>query len=379
MFIKLKDFFLKQLWQRVYLLDGQLFQGAWVDGAVEFERTTDKPMYFLHILLVGRQHFFETHATIPVDNIFTASKLLKNWHWDVPFSGLSRTYLIKQGSQWLANNATIKLDDLTLGLSDRLVFILPVTWLLSSDYSYSRFSLNNKQIYKNKVSGQIHSIEVNNKDHPQQAEFLLNNWALQQGFNTQIPMFYSEPETYASISHGLTKLSLSIWWSSLYRKSSAKTSFLWRRAFNSVGLVGICYIALSSLFLLSYDIYLESRKVELSVSTQKALVHKQRYDRLVQQLDTTNELFAQQPENWLVWNVIIELLDTPGLRITRLNVSDMKVEMFGEAERASDILLALTNEHEVINARFINPIKNNNGTEIFGIAWELSSKKSELK
>jgi hypothetical protein len=362
-FIRLfKEAFLAFIWRRVALYDGSLFSFEYKNGSISIF-PSDENTKAIKILVLTKKYYFESHTDLPVQSNSEAEKIAKNTIIDSPLSGSTSqvNWVRTHDNKYILNTATFS-DD--INSISNLWFVIPVGWLLASSVKKAAtFIVNGQTICLSDASAVL------------ETKLLGENPQVFAGSDLLDLPSNSQQQTYHAISRGLFKLPLKVWLNARVVKNRAKSLKVNPKAIvATVSIFVGVYLLASSLYLVAERHFIQ-HKLELATNNvETAFDARREYQTIQSNISGMSNVLSQQKPSWLVLPQITRVIEG-GARITSLNYYDDVVELFGNAPRATDVLLMIQQFEYVEDAEFLIPVRENSRlqTQNFAITWKLKS------
>ncbi|TDP40236.1 hypothetical protein DEU29_102136 [Idiomarina aquatica] len=149
---------------------------------------------------------------------------------------------------------------------------------------------------------------------------------------------------------------------------------LWRVALPAI-IVALLYLAGSSAYLSiklnSVQESYESRQDELTAALEK----QDRVRQLERSLQTYQEIDQTTASSFYIWSLLKPLFEQKDVSFRRITYIDGSFEIFGSAERATDVLRTLS-QLDGVTASFNRPVSKRRAEEIFSIELSYSPQLS---
>jgi len=134
-----------------------------------------------------------------------------------------------------------------------------------------------------------------------------------------------------------------------------------------------CYLALSSTYLLYKQQSLQQhagQNSEVAVALKQQLV----LDKQLTRYNAFKGFIAGQTNHTPLWLVLADIF--PTAKFTNIRVTNNRYVLRGSATKATDLLEALSDNKQVVSAKFDFPTRKNRGRESFVISFELIAAKA---
>ncbi len=323
------------------------------------------------VLIVGREYYYESVTEYPIGNLGDLKKALKLEPWSFPYEGVRLVQITRTTPQsHRVTNWVVKAEVLDQQKTQPL-FLVPETACLqtlaaSGPISISR--LGKTVLMISSDTGIASGIESESRD-----DRALKFWRAQllslAGLPDDFPLRHVEERNFArqlvNGLVGLIKQSPLDYFVPL--ESAIRGSYPWQKASKMAALAGISYLALSSLYLITTDAWVEHRLS--AIQTDSIAVQELRKDVKFMQaeVDEVAGVFSAVAPLWVTWDVVTDLLKK-GVEVTRINSIDGSVTITATAPRASEILSYLSNDVRVLEVNYAQPIRQAGQLQSFAVA-----------
>ena len=362
-FIRLfKEALLAFTWRRVALFDGTLFSFEYKNGSVSIS-PADENTKAIKVLVLTKKYYFESHTDLPVQSMSEAEKIAKNTIVDTPLLGNTTqvNWVRTHDNKYILNTATF--SDEVNSISNSW-FAIPVGWLLASSVTKAAtFVLNGQTICLRDASAKLETKLVG-----ENLQGFVDSDILDLPSNNQ-------QQTYNAIFHGLFKLPLKTWFNAKVVKNRAQSLKVNPKAIITTICIFVgVYLLSSSLYLAAEKQFIQHKLDLATKNVDSAFDARREYQTIQSNISDMSNILSQQKPSWLVLPQITRLIDS-GARITSLNYYDDVVELFGNAPRATDVLLTIQQFENAKEAEFLIPVRENRRlqTQNFAITWKLKN------
>ena len=324
------------------------------------------------LVVVGRNHYFESTRDYPIGHKGDLKKLLKNEPWRFPYKGvlINRIDRLNQQSHrvtswviknevfdslesrplWvlpesacveqLANEAVIELDR----LGGKVYVSVSPDGLLSS--------LGQKELFLGRTGSsaapkQIGQSSISKLAGSEAVECLLVG--IMQALKKAPSCFYIGLDTQKP-NLGTLKRSL---------KLSAA--------------IGLSYLAVTTGFLFFANSWVDYKLGVSSVQAETSLEIRAKIGEYRNEIKAINYLMGDLPPLWVAWDVLLDLQDQD-VTFRAVNSSADAVTYYLTAPRATDVLSWLSQDSRVASAEFSVPVRERSGMEEFAIEVFLNKR-----
>lgn len=341
------------------------------ESALSADLQTVHPLF----CITGPECSRESDHILPCETHAEATKLAKHFVVDAPQGALVRKHIVRSNDKWVLQVIVTSLPQSGLFAKCRPWFVIPLQWLTNITEEYQVFSalggelhICHKQAVIShhwQVSGSSSKQALAAKNAP-----TLAVWQWEKGITEPAVSRHDNDQFIALLGRNLSQLSLQQWHNA-YLASPSSESLSWALLCKVSAASAVIYFALTSLYIVSYDYYLAWQAARIQGDLNQALTHRASYLEAQQRFDERAALLRDDTPTIMAWSGVLRILQMDGVAISRLNIVDGKVEVFGSALRASDILVELNQTPGVENAEFTMPIRNLRGADSFAIAWQI--------
>lgn len=328
----------------------------------------DATSYRPWLVIAGREHCYEYITDYPIASQRDLMGVLKHAPVDAPIEGIVLHAIERLDAQHQRVHSTVVDQRILQSFKASPWFVIPETWLLASDVRQvlTTWQSPTKQLVLARTPKGVKSALLGNNPAA------LQRFAWAVGVDAEGVTHFERPQWHQKLLFGLTKLSPQQWlaaWQTVDMPSWRQ--WPWRGIALAAAVVLSGYMLLSSLILLGATTWLEHR-VEPTAALDNAMQARNHMREQQQQRAALNDIFESQLPYWRIWLPVNAALDA-GAKITAMNVIEGSVELFGSADKATDILALLSARPEVADANFKQPVRSNNRGrgESFVIAFTL--------
>ena len=336
------------------------------------------------VLVVGREYYYESVTEYPIGSLRDLKKALKIEPWSFPYEGVRFVQITRTTPQsHRVTNWVVKAEVLDQQKT-RPFFVVPETACLqtlavSGPVSISR--LGKTVLIISSDTGIASGIESESRD-----DSALKYWRTQllslSGLPYDCPVGLVEERNFASQLVaglvGLIKQSPLDFFVPLERVIQG--SYPWRKASKIALLAGISYLALSSLYLVTTDAWVEHRLSAIQTKTMAVQELRKDVKFMQAEVNEVAGVFSEVAPLWVTWDVVTDLLKK-GVEISRINSIDGSVTITATAPKASEILSYLSNDARVSEVKYAQPIRQAGQLQSFAVAvrfnWPYASSGPE--
>ena len=320
------------------------------------------------VLVVGREHYFETVKDYPIGSRSELKAILKNQISPAPFEG-RHIWSIKRLSDkahrvtsWTINGAG--LDQLPY----RPIFLIPETACIDlpdtgAGVRLSR--LGNVVQIANMTDGVVSSLgSAGTKSKTGLQEKLLGSLGIDDKDDWQaLDQHHTSRALYFGAFRALMTAPLDFY---VKRDAVQFHAFPWRPAAALAAAVLGLYLLVSSAFLWVHGAWLD-RQLSRGAGQADLALDSRRQLRATQQFyDAMDAQRTEAIPRWVAWPIFLDLVKEENLMVA-IRTSQVGVLFIGRTDRATDTLARLKRDPRVASAEFKLPVTTVVGLEAFTI------------
>lgn len=373
----ISDRVLRFMAPRIAFWADQLYVLSYSDGRFDLKPLSaeERPNYL--VLVVAREHYFETVKNYPIGNISDLKGVLSQNLETFPYEGEKFEQLeILSGQSSRVTSWLVK-DTAYSGFDKRPLVLIPETAAISaiSKSPGAIYSRLGRRVRLAKSADGISSMVD---------DVVPTGSAGEHANSANLAKYASlsevQEEPLGSEQFAL-KLIQGSW--ALIREAPLRFRFRarlalqndwpWRPAAKTVGLILIGYLALTSAYIVISDQWLD-RKIE-TLTSNIAPVNKTRQSiaGLQSQLgDIDTSLQSIQP-NWVIGDIVLDLIKQ-GASIRSLRSEGLSVILFLDAPRATEVFSFLTQDNRIKEAEYAFPVQQRGSQQRFAVKITLSDQ-----
>lgn len=161
----------------------------------------------------------------------------------------------------------------------------------------------------------------------------------------------------------------------MFVSDSSQRQPLWRLAIPLAVVAGMYLIGSSAYLSWRLD-SVKAAYAERSDELSQALSRQDKVQQLQRKVDVYEQISDTTSSSFYIWKILKPLFQQPDVSFRRITFDDGAFEVFGSAERATDVLRTLT-EIEGVSAAFNRPVTKRRAEEIFSIELKYSPRATE--
>ena len=328
------------------------------------------------LLVVGREHYFESTRDYPIGHLRDLKSLLKNASWSFPYDGVLFNKIERLNEQSHRVTSWVIDKKILDGLGFSPIWIIPESACLECFAGESlveldrlgkkifvlatkdglRSSLGNEEAFlqanvPNSKARKFIAGDGNRFDDHAAAEMLL--LGIGRTFSQWVQLFF----------YGLRSKSLSSLSPILGLKLSAVAC--------------LCYLMITSAALLAASSWVDYRLDVSTKSAGAAMSYRAKMNDLGKRLESLNLKVKDHYPFWVTWDVLIDL-DGVGVTFRSINSSANDVTYYLTAPKATDILSWLSKDARIASAEFSIPVRQSPAGEEFAVKVTFSKQESAM-
>lgn len=327
------------------------------------------------IIVVGRGHYFESVKEYPIANIGDLKKVIKNEPSQFPFEGLLFYKIEPLPQQSSRVTFWVVRDDFLADLPNRPLLIIPesacVGVLSSGDaFAFDRLgevvylsetvdgiasSVGQRETFLHKIGWGLDESEDNEQELKELNEAAFLDMLLSGIYHNLI---HSPARFFIGFSEA--NIGMFDW------KLGAKLSMI----------LPVIYLIATSLYISAANYWLDSQLLRKEAVTETWVGFRKEFDATNSLAKEIEIILSGIKPLWIAWDVFIDL-NTEDVYPRAVNSMSNTVTYYLTAQRATDVLHALSNDNRVISAEFVVPVRKVNGLEQFAV--KVTFKKVEAE
>ena len=317
------------------------------------------------LVVVGRNHYFESTRDYPIGHMGDLKKLLKNEPWRFPYKGILINRIERLNQQAHRVTSWVIKNEVFDNLESRPLWVVPESVCvepLAHDAVVELDRLGEKVYVSVSPDGLLSS-------RGQKESFLGrmgSTVASQQSVPSSI-MKLAGSEAIESLLVGVMqalKNSPSCFYIGL--DTQKPRSYALVRSLKLSAVIAVFYLAVTTGYLsianswVDYTLGVSSVRAESSLEARKIIRNYRR------EVEAFNQLVGDLPPLWIAWDVLLDLHGRD-VSFRAINSSSNSVTYYLTAPKATDVLSWLSQDSRVAAAEFAVPVREQRGMEEFAI------------
>lgn len=308
------------------------------------------------IVVVGRQHYFESVKDYPIGHSNDVRRVLKNETWRFPFRGVQFNKIERVTEQVHRVTSWVIKPEVIDSLPNRPLWVVPESALLE-------FLAHEKPLALNRLDETL-LVAVT-------AEGIVSGLGQEDAFLHRIGGDVSSSN--ADINGTLVSLTDSEGIGALLRGvvHVLKTAPLrfWvgldthrLRDYSLRHAVALCcgifalYLALSSAYLMSANQWVDHRLRSQTKAAETSMLARRDIVMYRERIGNMHSVASPWPPLWAVWDVFLDM-KASGVGFRAVNMSGSSATYYVTVERATDLLDWLTRDRRIASAEFALPVR----------------------
>ena len=387
MAVKILNFkvFLKSLTE--YLFSMMLARiGFWSDGLHQFRsnesRTSLDPVADesdrIWLVVVGREHYFESARDYPIGHVGDLKKLLKNEPWRFPYKGVRLNRVERLTDQSHRVTSWIIKQEVLGGLPARPLWILPESVCLEAllDYSVIELDRLGKKILVASTADGLLSSLGHEESFNRRLGSELGGASDALGAHSRTK--FEGSAAVESILLGVIRSLKGDLFQFFIGIDKVKIgSYPWVEGLKISAVIGLMYLGLTTSYLLLGAGLVDYRLKLNSPEAESALVIR---DELYATRDKVRDFEAISEEiapMWVAWDVMLDL-EMIGVSFRAVNSNPPYVTYYLTATRATDVLAWFGQDSRILEAEFALPVRKGAAGDDFAIKAAFRSPVNEM-
>lgn len=314
------------------------------------------------IVIVGREHYFESVRDYPIGHLGDVKNVLKNETWRYPHKGLLFLRIERLSEHSHRVTSWVIKEDILDNYSRRPIWVVPESACLANLASETfvgterlgevlyvsdapdglTSSLGQEVAFLNRVGAcSTNSKSVKSDD----LMWLSENDAVEAVLSGALDILKHAPLRFFA-GFDFTRL----------RK------YRWAQGFKLSGFICAVYLVLVSLYLVLADVWIDYHLSTSRADAEISLKNRRIISAYAVQTDSMRgTLDAMQPQ-WLAWDVLLDL-QKEGVTFRAVNSDSKGVTFFITANKATAILDWLSRDERIDKATFTRAVRNVRGME----------------
>ena len=337
-----------------------------VDGTALWEPVIADAPITKWLVVVGRQHYFETVRDYPIGNRNDVNSVLKNEPWRFPHAGLRLNKIARLSTEAHRVTSWIIKPEVFHEIAGRPLWVVPESACftelkMGQSLAHERFGgtvfIAMTPDGLTSSCGQQGAFEQRVGTHKLSAE------------NEQ-----DRPMLRISGSHASDAMLRGLF--EILRVAplrffngiqiTALASYSWGKAAKLSAIMCAVYLLVTSLYLSVAITWVDYRLESDRLAAEKSLSNRAAVILYRQKIDEIRAAVSKFEPLWVTWDIFLDL-KAMGTQFRAVNSSRETVTLYLTAPRATSILDWLSRDERVVSAEFARPVRNVRGFEEFAV------------
>ena len=324
------------------------------------------------IVVVGRQHYFESVTDYPVGDLTDVKKILKNLPWAFPFSGQQFNQIKRLTAQSHRVTSWVIKDQVMASLQPRPLLVIPETACINALQPQPQqpqllSRLGHTLVVANTSDGLISNVYQADQSNGSAAVPRDNFFAsvgLSEHANWQRN---DDKNTHDQLLKGLgTILKTAPLNFVLPFKSPLSVVYPWKNTLKLLGGLLVIYLFVTSAYLVGVTAWVDHKIEQLRVQSEPVLELRQQVTQLQAEYSAMKTLMSSVTPMWVVWDLALDLADR-GVVMRKVNKESDGVIFFLSASKASEVMRFLGQDARVASADYAFPVTQRNSQQHFAV------------
>lgn len=333
------------------------------------------------IVVVGRQHYFESVTDYPVGDLADVKKILENRPWASPFSGQQFDQIERLTAQAHRVTSWVIKDQVMASLQPRPLLVIPETACINAlrpQQPQLLSRLGHTLVVANTSDGLISNVyqaDPSNGSAAAPRDIFFASVGLSEDASWQRN---DDKSTHDLLLKGLgTILKAAPLNFVLPFKSPLGVGYPWKGALKLLGGLLVIYLLLTSAYLVGVNAWVDHRIEQLRVQSEPVLELRQQVTKLQAEYSAMKTLVSGVTPIWVVWDLALDLADRD-VTLRAVNKESDGVIFFLSASKASEVMRFLSQDPRVASADYAFPVTQRNSQQQFAIKVVLVPQKMLL-
>jgi len=333
------------------------------------------------IVVVGRQHYFESVTDYPVGDLGDVKKILKNRPWAFPFSGQQFDQIERLTPQSHRVTSWVIKDQVMASLQPRPLLVIPETACINAlqpQQPQLLSRLKHTLVVANTSDGLISNVyqtDLSNGSAAVSRDNFFASVGLSEHANWQRN---DDKNTHDQLLKGLgTILKTAPLNFVLPFKSPLRVVYPWKNALKLLGGLLVIYLFVTSAYLVGVTAWVDHRIERLRVQSEPVLELRQQVTQLQAEYSAMKTLVSSVTPMWVVWDLALDLADR-GVTLRAVNKEPDGVIFFLSASKASEVMRFLSQDPRVAHADYAFPVTQRNSQQQFAVKVVFVPQKMAL-
>lgn len=325
------------------------------------------------VVIVGREHYFESFKDYPIGNLRDLKKVVKNEVWSFPFEGIRFSHFERLSEQMHRVTSWVVKSEVLDSLTSVPWFLVPETACVAALPNIQAVSLGRlgKKLHvANVSSGLVSSIFPDDESRSSLSLSMRDHF--KSSINTDAEWVEISAKSSPSfIIKGMGELIMRAPFRFLVPIGFDFTAYYpWAKALKLCASLGLCYLLLTSMYLRGLGYWLDHRIHSIGDNAETSLELRRDIVRQTAQLESVEEVLTEVQPLWAVWDILLDLA-ADDVTFSAINGSDSGVVFYAQAARASEVLSRLLQDSRVVSAEYAAPVSQQGEGQRFAIRVKL--------
>jgi len=333
------------------------------------------------IVVVGRQHYFESVTDYPVGDLADVKKILKNRPWASPFRGQQFDQIERLTAQSHRVTSWVVKDQAMASLQPRPLLVIPETACINAlqpQQPQLLSRLEHTLVVANTSDGLVSNVyqaDLSNGSAAVPRDNFFASVGLSEDANWQR---HDDKSTHDQLLKGLGEiLKTSPLNFVLPFKPLLGVAYPWKGALKLLGGLLVTYLLLTSAYLVGANAWVDQRIEQLRVQSEPVLELRQQVKQLQAEYSAMNTLVSSVTPMWLVWDLALDLADRD-VTLRAVNKVSDGVIFFLSASKASEVMRFLSQDPRVASADYAFPVTQRDTLQQFAVKVVFVPQKMAL-
>jgi len=322
------------------------------------------------IVVVGRQHYFESVTDYPVGDLGDVKKILKNRPRTSPFSGQPFDQIERLTAQSHRVTTWVVKDQVMASLQPRPLLVIPETACINAlqpQQPQLLSRLEHTLVVAKTSDGLISNVyqaDLSNGSAAVSRDNFFASVGLSEDASWQRN---DDKNTHDQLLKGLgTILKTSPLNFVLPFKSPVGIVYPWKGALKLLGGLLVIYLLLTSAYLVGATAWIDHRIEQLRVQSEPVLELRQQVTQLQAKYSAMKTLVSGVKPMWLAWDLALDLADRD-VTLRAVNKESDGVIFFLSASKASEVMRFLSQDPRVVSADYAFPVTQRDSQQQFAV------------
>lgn len=352
---------------------------SYQDECASLDSITTEEHPRLWILIVAREHYFESVKDYPIGNLKDLKSIISQEPWNFPYQGEKFVNFERLSPQSFQVTTWVVKEDVYSGLVDRPLLLIPETAAMAAvlgevSIEYTRLG-QTVQLSKT-VDGLRSKLDRSKCSEPVENESILA---------ATVDFRFLGDEPFEKLESKQFPLALvkGVW--ALikvaplrFRVQSRSVAYPWRALGKVASFTVLAYLALSSAYISLTGHFQETRIDRLTAKVEPVSVWRRSSLDYQNQLNVINGGLQSVKPNWILGDISLDLIKT-GVTIRSIRSENSDVVLFLAATKATDVLAFLAKDKRVKEVEYAFPVQQVSNQQQFALKIVLDAQRSIVR